>query len=278
MGSSSNYSYSAVEAPDNAAALTINQRPLNIAATPGQSSVYGAAMGALAYGVEAATGASGLVNGDGLTGALSTNATPASNVGASYQISQGSLAASPNYALSFTGATYAVTPAALTLTYRASAAAMIYGQSVPALSGTVSASGLVNGDVLSTVTTGSAQWTSPASPTRPVGAYAITGSGLVGSSSNYSYSAVEASDNAAALTIMVNPLAYSTATFLRRICWLTSGPASCSTLLSPFMMDGSLHMVQMDFSLSELLARGSQDRQRGSGSDHGLGGAAPRLH
>jgi hypothetical protein len=47
---------------------------------------------------------SGLVNGDTLSGLLATSATTTSNVGA-YAITQGTLAASSNYALSYVGPT-----------------------------------------------------------------------------------------------------------------------------------------------------------------------------
>jgi hypothetical protein len=48
-----------------------------------------------------------LVNGDALAGALATSANAVSNVGA-YAITQGALAASPNYAVSYVPGTLAV--------------------------------------------------------------------------------------------------------------------------------------------------------------------------
>ena len=74
--------------------------------------VYGAANPTLTYNE------TGLVNGDTLTGALATTATTTSNVGA-YGITQGTLAASSNYTLSYTGANLTVTAAALTVTANA---------------------------------------------------------------------------------------------------------------------------------------------------------------
>ena len=53
----------------------------------------------------------GLVNGDTLSGLLATTATTASNVGA-YAITQGTLAASTNYALTYVGANLTVTAGA----------------------------------------------------------------------------------------------------------------------------------------------------------------------
>ena len=62
-----------------------------------QSRIYGAANSTLTYV------SSGLVNGDTLSGLLATTATTTSNVGA-YAITQGTLAASANYALTYVGA------------------------------------------------------------------------------------------------------------------------------------------------------------------------------
>jgi hypothetical protein len=56
-------------------------------------------------------GGLGLVNGDALSGALATVATTQSNAG-SYAITQATLAASRNYALTYVGANLTVTPAA----------------------------------------------------------------------------------------------------------------------------------------------------------------------
>src|SRR3546814_1054497 len=99
----------------------------------------------------------GLVNGDTLSCRLATSATAASDVGA-YAITQGNLAATANYALSYTGATLIIDPAALTVTYAAAPATSIYGN-MPSLTGTVRAVGLKNGDTLAAVTNGAAAWT-----------------------------------------------------------------------------------------------------------------------
>ncbi|WP_163094589.1 MBG domain-containing protein, partial [Acinetobacter baumannii] len=61
------------------------------------SRTYGDANPALTWQVT--TGS--LVNGDSLTGSLATSATGTSNVG-SYAIAQGNLAASSNYAVTYT--------------------------------------------------------------------------------------------------------------------------------------------------------------------------------
>jgi len=72
-----------------------------------KSRVYGDANPALTWQI----GGAGLVNGDALSGALATSATISSAAGV-YGITQGTLAASSNYAFSFVGANLTVTPAA----------------------------------------------------------------------------------------------------------------------------------------------------------------------
>jgi filamentous hemagglutinin family protein len=282
---SGNYNFTFAQGASNATALSITPRALTVAANSGQSSIYGSAIPTLTYTVGATTGTTGLVNGDGLTGALATNATSASNVSNGYSITQGTLAATSNYALGFTGAGYSITPAhitvtalsgtsvygtvpynpglsatglvlgqsvsvltglsnsfgltqlsgvtgspytltvagtltnhnyvvdstangswtitpaALTLTYTANGASRIYGNANPALSGSVSASGLVNGDLLSGVTAGTASFGTTANATTNVGNYAIIGSGITEVSANYTLNSVQASGNATALSI-----------------------------------------------------------------------------
>ncbi|NML74177.1 filamentous hemagglutinin N-terminal domain-containing protein [Rhizobium sp. S-51] len=83
--------------------LTITQRALTVTAD-NQSMTAGTAVPALTYTV----GGLGLVGGDSLTGALSTSASSTS-VSGSYAITQGTLAASANYALTYTGGTLTVT-------------------------------------------------------------------------------------------------------------------------------------------------------------------------
>jgi hypothetical protein len=82
--------------------------PLTVTADA-QSRLYGAANPTLSYV------STGLLNGDTLSGLLATSATTTSNVGA-YAITQGTLAASSNYALSYVGANLTVTAAPLTVT------------------------------------------------------------------------------------------------------------------------------------------------------------------
>jgi filamentous hemagglutinin family protein len=146
--------------------LTVTPRAITVTADA-KSRVYGDVNPALTYQV----GASGLVNGDTLSGALATSATTASNVGV-YGITQGSLAASSNYALNYTSANLTVTPRAITVT--ADAQSRAYGDANPVLSYQVGGSGLVNGDTLSGALATSATAISN------VGVYAVT-QGTLGS-------------------------------------------------------------------------------------------------
>ena len=136
-----------------------------------KSRAYGDANPALTYQV----GGSGLANGDTLSGALATSATTASNVGA-YGITQGTLAASGNYALNYASANLTVTQRAITVT--ADAKSRAYGDANPALTYQVGGSGLVNGDTLSGALATSATTASN------VGTYGIT-QGTLAASGNY---------------------------------------------------------------------------------------------
>ena len=150
--------------------LTITQRAITVTADA-KSRAYGDANPALTYQV----GGSGLVNGDTLSGALATSATIASNVGV-YGITQGTLAASGNYALNYASADLTVGQRAITVT--ADAKSRAYGDANPALTYQVSGSGLVNGDTLSGALATSATTSSN------VGVYGIT-QGTLAASGNY---------------------------------------------------------------------------------------------
>ncbi len=149
--------------------LTITPAPLDVTAD-NLTKVYGAAMPALTFT------AVGLTNGDTaatvFTGALATTATQASPVG-TYPISQGTLAANANYALTFHPGTLTVTPAPLVVT--ADNLTKVYGAAVPAL--TFAVTGLTNGDTAAGVLTGSLFTT--ATQASPVGTYPITRGTLV---------------------------------------------------------------------------------------------------
>src|SRR5205823_3019970 len=95
-----------------ASALSVTAATLAVTGNA-QSREYGLANPTLTYQ------ATGFRNSDTagsvLTGALATAATPASNV-ASYPITQGTLAANANYAVTYTGSSLVVTAAALAVT------------------------------------------------------------------------------------------------------------------------------------------------------------------
>ncbi|CEJ14686.1 Heme/hemopexin-binding protein precursor [bacterium YEK0313] len=172
LAASSNYALTYV-----GAGLAVTARPISIAADAG-SRAYGEANPALTYSI----GGMGLANGDSLTGGLATAATGASNVG-SYAITQGDLAASANYAVTYAGASLAVTPRAVTLT--ADARSRVYGDANPALTYSIGGMGLANGDSL---TGGLA---TAATGTSNVGSYAIT-QGDLAASPNYALTYVGA--------------------------------------------------------------------------------------
>jgi hypothetical protein len=101
--------------------------------------------------------------------------TAASNVG-SYAIAQGTVVASPNYALTYAGANLAVAPRSVTVT--ADAKSRIYGDANPAFTYRIGGSGLANGDTLSGTLATSATAASN------VGSYAIA-KGTLAASANY---------------------------------------------------------------------------------------------
>ncbi|SAI59320.1 Immunoglobulin A1 protease precursor [Bordetella ansorpii] len=151
--------------------LTIGKRSITVAADD-QSRVYGDADPTFTYTV----GGSGLVGGDTLTGALSTSATQASDVG-SYGILLGTLGASGNYDITgFTGGTLTIGKRAISIA--ADDLSRDYGDANPGLTYTVGGRGLVNGDTL----TGSLA--TLAGLTSNVGAYGIT-QGTLAASGNY---------------------------------------------------------------------------------------------
>ncbi|UPK01712.1 MBG domain-containing protein [Bradyrhizobium sp. 170] len=102
LAASTNYTVSSFAGAN----LTVTPRAITVTADA-KSRAYGDANPVLTWRV----GGSGLANGDTLSGALATSATAASNAGV-YGITQGSLAASSNYAFTFVGANLTITPAA----------------------------------------------------------------------------------------------------------------------------------------------------------------------
>lgn len=206
---SANYRIEAVQAAGNAAALTIDPATVSL--------LYIANYGEMTYGstvpgVSGTIRVSGLRNGDaeadviGGTVTFATTATSTSNVGRFGIEGSGLVSINPNYVLSTRQAwrnatAMAVRRADLTVTYTADAARRTYGSAGPALGGTWSASGLVNGDQLADVVGGGAVFRTRARLRSGVGTYEIYGGGLVSLSANYRIRTVQAAGNADALTI-----------------------------------------------------------------------------
>ena len=179
----------------NAGNLSITPRPITITANS-LSRIYGNANPALTFAV----GGQGLVNGDQLGGALATTAGLTSGVG-TYGITQGTLIASNNYAVSFVGGQLTVTPRPITID--ANSFSRIYGNANPALTFAVGGQGLVNGDQL----TGALATT--AGVTTGVGTFAIN-QGTLSAGANYTVTY-----NAGALTITPRPITITADSFAR---------------------------------------------------------------
>jgi trimeric autotransporter adhesin len=173
----------------------------------------------------ATTGSAGTVSVAGLQGADNvtglTQSFDSANAGArtlgvngGYAVNDGN--GGNNYAITSNTAAGSINPALATVTYTASLAASSYGNTPAGLTGIASAAGLFGADSLASVTSGAAVFATSATNTSNVGAYAITGSGLGGSTGNYSLSFVQAAGNATALSI--NPRAVTvTADALNRL-------------------------------------------------------------
>ncbi|MEZ0298983.1 MAG: MBG domain-containing protein [Candidatus Methylacidiphilales bacterium] len=122
--------------------FSINQRSLIITPVSGQDKLYGNIDPALTFGVSG----DGLHTGDSLVGALSRIA--GENVG-DYAIIQGSLSASPNYAISFTpGIMFEISQRPVTI-IPTGGQSKVYGYADPALTYTVGGSGMANSETLS---------------------------------------------------------------------------------------------------------------------------------
>src|SRR6185369_3585072 len=170
--------------------LAITPATLTIAAQT-KSKTYGAADPTLTFT------ASGLQFTDTQSGVLTgtlTRAVGESVAGSPYAITQGTLAANGNYAISFTGNTLAITPATLTVT--AQAKSKTYGADDPALTFTVD--GLQFTDTQASVLTGTL--TRAVGESVEAGPYAIT-QGMLAANDNYTISF-----SASTLTITKAPL------------------------------------------------------------------------
>ena len=149
--------------------LTIDPAPLTVTAEA-KSKTYGDADPELTYTAD------GFKNGDTdsvMSGKLERD--PGENIG-SYAINQGSLSAGDNYTISYTGATFKIVPAPLTVT--AEAKSKTYGDTDPEL--TYLADGFKRTDTKDSVMSGTLERASG----EDVGDYAI-GQGTVTAGSNY---------------------------------------------------------------------------------------------
>ncbi len=205
-GLSANHgNYVFVQAAGNATALTIAPATLTETANA-VAQVYGMAMPTFTGSV------SGFVLGQteatATAGALvfGTTATAASNVG-SYAISGSGLTANHgNYDIvQAPGNSMALTISPATLVYTANAVDQTYGTAIPVLLGSVT--GFVNGDTLSSATTGTLVFATSATQTSNVGTYGIVGSGLTADHGNYTL--VQATGNSTALRIDPAILTYT---------------------------------------------------------------------
>ncbi len=146
---------------------------------------------------------SGSIGADVVTTDPTTGAYASKNVGGGIGVSVSGLAlsgaAARNYDLASTTTSAnigVITPA--TLSYVADSIVWIFGAARPNYSGTVT--GLVGGDALASVASGTPTFTSLATATSPPGVYSINGSGLTLRGSDYVL--IEAPGDATALTVV----------------------------------------------------------------------------
>ena len=141
------------------ATLTINPAPLTVSAA-NASMVFGDPVPSLSGTI------TGIKNGNNITASYSTTATSTSPVG-TYPIvptvSDNGTGALANYTLVVNNGTLTINPAPLTVA--GTNAAMVFGDPVPAVTGTIS--GLKNGDNIG------ATFATPATSASPVGNYAV---------------------------------------------------------------------------------------------------------
>ena len=191
--------------------LTITPAPLSITANP-QTKVYGTSDPSL---TDTATGfvdttVDGVTIDDtaatALTGQLAR--TPGETVsGGPYAITQGTLAASSNYAISFTGSTLTITPARLTVSVNSQS--KVYGTADPSLTDTATGfvdrtvDGVTIDDTAATALAG--QLARTPGETVSGGPYAITQGTLAASNYAITLSGSTLTINPASLTVTVNP-------------------------------------------------------------------------
>ncbi|WP_322416071.1 MBG domain-containing protein [Mesorhizobium huakuii] len=166
--------------------FTIAKRAITVTADT-KTRIYGNSNPALTYQLTSGS----LVNGDNLSGSLTTSATTVSGVG-SYGITQGTLN-NNNYAINYVGANLSVTPRAITVT--ADAKTRIYGDANPTLTYHLTSGSFVNGDSL-----GGALATT-ATTASSVGTYAITQGTLANGNYAITYAGANLSVTKRAITV-----------------------------------------------------------------------------
>ncbi|SDE51502.1 gliding motility-associated C-terminal domain-containing protein [Mucilaginibacter pineti] len=203
--------------------LTIGQKAINITANA-QSKTYGDADPALTYTADA------LLGSDTFTGALTR---AGGETAGDYAITLGSLTASSNYALNYTGNNLTIGKVALS--YVATPVSKIYLSPNPTFTGTVT--GFINGDTQASATTGTLSFTSTATDSSPQGNYPINGSGL--NAANYSF--IQAAANSSALTVVLSPDAT-----------LSNITVSQGTLNTPFDAGTLQYTVNVDHNTTSI--------------------------
>jgi trimeric autotransporter adhesin len=175
-------------------AATIQQAALTISGITAADKTYDGTTSATAN--TAAAVLTGKVAGDDVT-VSATGAFADRNVGTAKTVTLASTYGGVdvgNYSITGQASTAAnITPA--TLTYAATPATFLVGQVPALLSGSVM--GLVGGDTLAGVTSGTVTWSSPATAASGAGQYAISGGGLAATN----YVLAQAPGNASALTL-----------------------------------------------------------------------------
>ncbi len=195
--------------------LVITSAPLTLAAVS-DTRIYNATTGSTGVAQ-----VSGLFSADNVTNLTQSYSSPNAMgvngstlaVNAGYVVNDGN--GGNNYAITLQTVSGTITPAALAITYTANGATSIYGTAISGLTGAVGTMGLQGSDTLSAVTLGTASFATSATAQSNVGSYAVTGSGLTGSSANYSFSFAQASGNATALTIVARALTLTAAPLSR---------------------------------------------------------------
>ncbi|MGY6564117.1 MAG: MBG domain-containing protein [Halomonadaceae bacterium] len=170
--------------------LTITPRPVSVTAHA-QNKVYGQLDPTLSYHVEGVSSGRGFLHGDGLSGGISREG--GETVGA-YVIGQGNLAASSNYALTFTEADLVITQRAISLS--AELVSKYYGDADPKLSVTIVGGSLASDAVSDTLIDLVGELSREAG--RNVGQYSI----LLGKGANANNYAITFDTDNKALTIV----------------------------------------------------------------------------